>query len=74
MGPVANTNDKILYGDTIRNLWNDLLDHPDFDQHWKDRNVLTHLHDIKTPATLVTGGWYDAEDSVRRYQHVQNAG
>lgn len=59
MGPMKNTNAK-YYQDTIR-LWNEMLDHPDYDQHWKDRNVLTHLHDIKT-AVLVTGGWYDAED------------
>jgi putative CocE/NonD family hydrolase len=59
MGSVKNTNDK-YYKDTIR-LWNEMLDHPNYDQHWKDRNVLYHLHDIKTP-TLVTGGWYDAED------------
>ncbi len=59
LGSVKNTNDK-FYKDTIR-LWNELLDHPDYDQHWKDRNVLLHLHDIKT-AVLVTGGWYDAED------------
>ncbi|HVW15767.1 MAG TPA: CocE/NonD family hydrolase [Mucilaginibacter sp.] len=59
MGSVKNTNDK-YYKDTIR-LWNELLDHPDYDQHWKDRNVLYHLHDIKTP-TLITGGWFDAED------------
>ncbi len=59
MGPVKNTNVK-YYKDTIR-LWNEMLAHPDYDQHWKDRNVLYHLHDIKT-AVLVTGGWYDAED------------
>jgi len=59
MGPMKNTNDK-YYKDTIR-LWNEMMDHPNYDQHWKDRNVLTHLHDIKT-AVLVTGGWYDAED------------
>lgn len=59
MGPMKNTNVK-YYKDTIR-LWNEMLNHPDYDQHWKDRNVLTHLHDIKT-AVLVTGGWYDAED------------
>jgi putative CocE/NonD family hydrolase len=59
MGPVKNTNDK-YYKDTIR-LWNEMLDHPDYDDHWKARNVLYHLHDIKT-AVLVTGGWYDAED------------
>lgn len=59
MGPVKNSNAK-YYKDTIR-LWNEMLDHPNYDQHWKDRNVLYHLHDIKT-AVLVTGGWYDAED------------
>jgi putative CocE/NonD family hydrolase len=59
MGSMKNTNDK-YYKDTIR-LWNEMMDHPNYDQHWKDRNVLTHLHDIKT-AVLVTGGWYDAED------------
>jgi putative CocE/NonD family hydrolase len=59
MGNMKNTND-LYYKDTIR-LWNEMLDHPNYDQHWKDRNVLYHLHDIKT-AVLVTGGWYDAED------------
>ena len=59
MGSMRNSNVK-YFKDTIR-LWNEMMDHPDYDQHWKDRNVLTHLHDIKTP-TLVTGGWYDAED------------
>src|ERR1700761_685086 len=59
MGSVKNTNDK-YYKDTIR-LWNEMMDHPDYDEHWVARNVLPHLHDIKTP-TLVTGGWYDAED------------
>ena len=59
MATMKNTND-LYYKDTIR-LWNEMLDHPDYDQHWKDRNVLTHLKDIKT-AVLVTGGWYDAED------------
>jgi putative CocE/NonD family hydrolase len=59
MGTMKNSND-LYYKDTIR-LWNEMLEHPDYDQHWKDRNVLTHLTNIKT-AVLVTGGWYDAED------------
>lgn len=59
MGSLRNSNVK-YYQDSIR-LWNEMMDHPNYDQHWKDRNVLPHLHDIKTP-TLVTGGWYDAED------------
>src|SRR3569833_721230 len=32
MGSVKNTNDK-YYKDTIR-LWNEMLDHPNYDQHW----------------------------------------
>jgi putative CocE/NonD family hydrolase len=62
MGSVKHTNDIYYnaYHDTVR-LWNEMIQHPDYDQHWKDRNVLPHLHDIKT-AVLVTGGWYDAED------------
>jgi putative CocE/NonD family hydrolase len=59
MGSMRNSNVK-YYKDTIR-LWNEMMDHPDYDQHWKDRNILPHLHNIKT-AVLVTGGWYDAED------------
>jgi putative CocE/NonD family hydrolase len=59
MGSVKNSNAR-YYKDTIR-LWNEMLDHPNYDQHWKDRNVLYHLNNIKTPV-LVTGGWYDAED------------
>ena len=59
MGTMRGSNTK-YFKDTIR-LWNEMMDHPNYDQHWKDRNVLTHLHDIKT-AVLVTGGWYDAED------------
>jgi putative CocE/NonD family hydrolase len=59
MGSMRNTNVK-YYKDSIR-LWNEMLDHPNYDQHWKDRNVLSHLNNIKA-ATLVTGGWYDAED------------
>jgi putative CocE/NonD family hydrolase len=59
MGSMRNSNVK-YYKDSIR-LWNEMLDHPNYDQHWKERNVLSHLNNIKT-ATLVTGGWYDAED------------
>lgn len=70
MATVKNTND-LYYKDSIR-LWNEMLEHPDYDQHWKDRNVLTHLINIKTPV-LVTGGWYDAEDlygAIKTYETI----
>lgn len=60
LGSMKHTNDKQWYNDTVR-LWSEMMDHPNYDEHWKERNVLPHLHDIKT-AVLVTGGWYDAED------------
>jgi uncharacterized protein len=41
--------------------WNDLLTHTTYDDFWKERNILPHLHEIK-PAILVVGGWFDAED------------
>ena len=59
MGPIKNTN-ALYFKDSLK-WWNDLLNHPDYDEWWQSRNVLPHLHDIKTP-TLVTGGWFDAED------------
>lgn len=71
MGSLRNSNLK-YFQDTIR-LWNEMMDHPNYDQHWKDRNILPHLHDIKT-ATLVTGGWYDAEDlygAIKTYKVLQ---
>lgn len=70
MGSLKNTNDR-YFKDTIR-LWNEMLEHPNYDQHWKDRNILYHLKDIKA-AVLVTGGWYDAEDlygAIKTYQTI----
>ncbi len=67
-GSAQNLSDK-YYKDSIR-LWTEMIDHPNYDQHWKDQNVLPHLHDIKT-AVLVTGGWYDAEDlygAIKTYE------
>lgn len=59
MGPVKNTQ-KVCFGDTIR-FWNDLLNHPDYDDFWKARTPLPYLKNT-TPAVLTVGGWFDAED------------
>jgi putative CocE/NonD family hydrolase len=39
----------------------EIMEHPDFDQHWKERNIRPHLRDMK-PAILVVGGLFDTED------------
>ena len=36
-------------------------EHPNYDEFWKARRILEHLHNIK-PAVLTVGGWFDAED------------
>lgn len=51
-----------LMGDSIA-FWNDLMQHPNYDQWWKDRNVRNHAENVlPTTNTLVVGGLFDAED------------
>ena len=59
LGPLSNVNDKYFNGE--RPFWNEIIQHPNYDDYWKARNVLQHLSNTK-PATLVVGGWYDTED------------
>ncbi len=46
--------------DTLH-FWNEILQHPDYDEYWKDRSLETHLKDID-PAILVVGGEFDTDD------------
>lgn len=58
-GSLASLKQQV-YGDTAK-FWNDVFAHPDYDRFWKERNVSQHLKKI-TPAVLLVGGWFDAED------------
>jgi len=54
-------------------FWNKMIEHPDYDDFWKRKNLLPHLHNIRCPVMLVTG-WYDAEDlygSFEVYRSVE---
>ncbi len=42
-------------------FWKDLMDHPTYDQWWKDRSLPDHMMDVHC-AVLTVGGWFDAED------------
>lgn len=42
-------------------FWEEMLQHPDYDDWWQERNVAARLHDVK-PAVLVVGGNYDTDD------------
>ncbi|GAB4032986.1 CocE/NonD family hydrolase [Spirosoma gilvum] len=59
MGPTANSESNYFKG---RNkYYYENFQHPDYDDHWKKRNILPHLKGIKH-AVMVVGGWYDEQD------------
>ncbi len=50
-----------LTGDSI-SFWKDLINHPDYDAWWKDRDARKATKDLQ-PAMLWVGGTFDAEDN-----------
>lgn len=71
IGPLKNVQRK-FFGDSIQ-FWSDLMNHPNYDEFWKQRNVLPHLKKVK-PAVLVVGGWFDAEDlygPLKTYEAIE---
>lgn len=71
MGPLKNAEDVYYKNKNAYYLENS--DHPDYDEHWKIRNILPHLKNIKH-AVMVVGGWYDAEDlygTFKTYQAIE---
>jgi putative CocE/NonD family hydrolase len=71
LGPVKNIVEK-YFGDTIA-FWNQVVQHPDYDDFWKARTPLPHLKNI-APAVMTVGGWYDAEDlygPLKTYEAIE---
>ena len=60
IGPIKNTLKPEYFGNT-NGIYKEYLAHDTYDSYWKERNIRTHFKNIK-PATLVVGGWFDAED------------
>lgn len=59
MGPLAESNTRYFH--PPNEYWVDQVVHTTYDDYWKTRNILPHLKNV-TPAVLVVGGWFDAED------------
>jgi len=59
MGPVANADKKYLKGQVA--FWNEMMDHPNYDEYWRARSTLPHLKTVR-PAVMTVGGWFDAEN------------
>ena len=58
-GALRNFNERYLKGGIP--FWNDLMQHPDYDDWWKARNPRPHLKNVQ-PAVMTVGGLFDAED------------
>lgn len=71
MGSLKHANER-YFKDTIQ-FWNRIVEHPNYDDFWKARNLLPHLKHV-APAVMTVGGWFDAEDlygAINTYQTVE---
>ncbi len=60
MGALSNL--AAVMGDSMK-FWNDMYNHPNYDQWWQDRNTRKFVQYIPPHiATLEVGGLFDAED------------
>jgi putative CocE/NonD family hydrolase len=73
-GGLASVAESYREGLGIRiKFWDQMMAHPNYDQFWKDRNILPKLKGIKC-ATMTVGGWYDNEDlygALKTYQYTE---
>ena len=69
-GPLSNL-DKYYKDDNV--FWQQLKEHPNYDDFWQKRGIIQHLENIK-PAVMTVGGWFDAEDlygPLNTYGHIE---
>jgi putative CocE/NonD family hydrolase len=44
-------------------FWKEITEHPNYDSIWQKKGIIQHLKNVKpSVATMVVGGWFDAED------------
>lgn len=85
-GPLSNLNkyfkyetldDPSLQNDTKVDdfFWTELKEHPNYDSVWQSKGIIQHLKNIKSSvATMVVGGWFDAEDlygPLETYKNIE---
>ena len=54
-------------------FWDQMMQHPNYDQFWKERNIFPNLKNIHA-AVMTVGGWYDDEDlfgALGTYQYIE---
>jgi putative CocE/NonD family hydrolase len=71
LGPLDKVNER-LFKDRVA-FWERFVEHPNYDDFWKARNLLPHLKKV-APAVMTVGGWFDAEDlygPLKTYREVE---
>ncbi|WP_271406641.1 CocE/NonD family hydrolase [Tenacibaculum soleae] len=73
-GPLKNLNEYFQYDklDVAKAgnknqiddfFWKEIVEHPNYDETWQRKGIIQHLNKVpSTVATMVVGGWFDAED------------
>jgi hypothetical protein len=74
MGGMKNSGDAFekQFGFRLK-FWDQMMQHPNYDQFWKDRNIFPNLKNIHA-AVMTVGGWYDNEDlfgALGTYQSIE---
>lgn len=59
MGPLRNANNRYFHNEL--KLWNEWMEHGDYDSYWQAQNVPQNLKKSSV-AVMTVGGWFDAED------------
>ncbi len=66
-GPLSNL-DAYYKEDNV--FWQQLKDHPNYDDFWTSRGIIQHLKNVK-PAVMFVGGFFDAEDLYGPFNSYQ---
>lgn len=62
LGSLKNSNQYYAEGNFF---WQQLTQHPNYDEFWQQRSILPHLANQENPIrtnVMTVGGWFDAED------------
>lgn len=74
LGPLSNVERKYYKGEVA--FWNEVMDHPNYDDFWKGKNIRQHIKGTK-PAVMTVGGWFDAENlfgALETFKAVERTG
>lgn len=74
VGPLVNLNEKYFKNQIP--YWNEFIQHPNYDEYWKARDLRMGSKNVK-PAMMTVGGWFDAEDlygALRLYDSIEKDG